>query len=181
MENSTHSAMLVAWSPMRSRYFAIIRRSMHTSPSSRLSAEIISNQLLLDLVEQIHRPHHHTAMTESCKRQVLLHKGIHAASVTILTAARAMSRICILLCDIRNLPSDSMISAISACLVTDTLHIGNHFQSGGNQSANPLPPAAAAEADFIQKRFNITLSFRSICDILFQRPSACTVRSIFPS
>ena len=32
MEYSTHSATLVAWSPMRSRYLATIKRSMHCSP-----------------------------------------------------------------------------------------------------------------------------------------------------
>ena len=34
MENSTHSAMFVAWSPMRSKYLAIIKTSMAYSPES---------------------------------------------------------------------------------------------------------------------------------------------------
>ena len=37
-ENSTHSAMLVQWSPMRSKYLAIIRRSRAYSPSSGFAA-----------------------------------------------------------------------------------------------------------------------------------------------
>ena len=37
-ENTTHSAMFTAWSPMRSKYFAIIRRSSAYSPSSGVLA-----------------------------------------------------------------------------------------------------------------------------------------------
>ena len=38
MEKITHSAMLVAWSPMRSKYLAIISRSRAYSPSAGSAA-----------------------------------------------------------------------------------------------------------------------------------------------
>ena len=51
-ENTTHSAIFTAWSPIRSKYFATMRVSMAFSPFA-LSAAISSIYLILGLYKKL--------------------------------------------------------------------------------------------------------------------------------
>ena len=93
MENSTHSAILVAWSPIRSRYLAIISTSSTRSPSSGFCAISAMRSLL----------HSSNRRSTTSSYSITLHARVRSRrtnasrlSVTILMVACAMRSMCAL-------------------------------------------------------------------------------------
>ena len=54
MANTTHSAMFTAWSPMRSRYLEIIRRSSASTPRAGVAAQKLDERVLGGDEEAVH-------------------------------------------------------------------------------------------------------------------------------
>ena len=76
-EYCTHSATFTAWSPMRSKYLATIKRSMQNSPLSWFSPNEL-DELRLHPVEELV---HHVVLFHHLvgQGQVLADKGVNGA------------------------------------------------------------------------------------------------------
>ena len=110
MEKITHSAMLTAWSPMRSKYFVIINRSSASSPSSGRS---VMSRIRRSLEASKQRSTISSWSMTDCASATSRRTKESTLSVTIAVASRAMSRIWMVSGAVRP-PRQATISAMSS-------------------------------------------------------------------